>query len=500
MCPALKQFGEIENIWYFRKERCFKHFAIVEFQEPHGASVALSKRRITIENYKFIVKPCKKADFEIYCSAEVEQKIKVDDILLQPPDEESSKNILWALNDDCLYEIFKRIHASNYYLIAHVCVRFNRVLNEMLTRNYQNNMFDISDMQLFLLLQADNYLRYFGSSIHQAEINGKKFKSSNYLKIFMILTMISEHCVNLRYFRITNFPMEEWSVDSLIPLFTRIEKLSITKTERGHSVFLPSINCPKLMEFEYNDIEFFRCPRSDGLDIPALKTFLFHNTQLERFLYHGNLYNGSENTIHHLAMNIELLDRFNSLKIFSIIIDNSLEHIKIDEKLLNVSQLMRKLAQKKVPIEYLKLINTIVDDEAIEYISQMKTIKKLAFLDIRLYLLRLPARDAIESYIIHLKSALPNLEFFSFQTSDCIDLIFTDEHIDLTEKHLKKKIPEIRLHMQQFKSNAFTDKYTNLTTIQNSTFRRHLSNKYRGKFLEWRLMIEKVNRTSIFCL
>lgn len=49
----------------------------------------LLKRRVTIEKHKIAVEPCTEAK---YCSPVVSQNAEVDDILLQPPDEESPKN------------------------------------------------------------------------------------------------------------------------------------------------------------------------------------------------------------------------------------------------------------------------------------------------------------------------------------------------------------------------------------------------------------------------
>lgn len=107
---------------------------IVEFTTHQEAAAVLLKQRIKIENHEIIVKPCKRA----YFPAKISQKVQVDDILLlQPPDQESPTNILNILNDDCLYEIFKRIHPSKYLIIADVCVKFNQVITEILAKKHQ---------------------------------------------------------------------------------------------------------------------------------------------------------------------------------------------------------------------------------------------------------------------------------------------------------------------------------------------------------------------------
>lgn len=482
-----------------------KRLAIVEFMTHEEAVAVLLKRRITIGNHKIIVEPCKEANFKKYCSAEVSQRIKVDDmLLLQPPDRESSKNILNVLNDDCLYEVFERIHPSNYHLIADVCVRFNQVLTEMLARKYKENMFRVSDLQSFTLPEAQHYLRYFGSSIYQAEIDGNKLKKENRLKILIILRMISEHCLNLLDFHIINFGMEKETANEIIPLFTRIREISIEKTGTGKivnrrdPVFLPSINCSKLTTFYWYDNCIYKNKYITTEDIRALVNFLYYNPQLTKFLYsddpkYGDVYgNRSRSSLNHLPMNIPVFGRLISLKSLTIINQNNPCISK--KQLFQVTKLMQEITVNNVPIEFLNLSNTLIDDATIEYICQMKTMKKFIYLDHNfMQYKRSPARNVIESYIICLESNLPNLEFLQFRTSHFFDLVFTDELINLIQKRLQNLIKikiNLNLLLQHFNSDAFTDKY-NLTTIQ-TTYR----NKLYG---DCRVTMRKVKRIFVFC-
>ena len=197
-------------------------------------------------------------------------------------------------------------------------------------------------------------------------------------------------------------------------------------------------------------------------------------------------------------MNSSLFGRFKSLKSLTIInYDNPRSKLPIDKQLFEVTELVQELTIKKIPIEILKLIHTLIDDAAIEYIAQIKTMKEFIFFD---YNYGLPSscaltRDVIDSYIIRLESGLPNLEFLQFQTSFHIDIVFRDEHIKLIENDLKIITPEIKLNIQQFDGNAFNDKY-NLTTIQN-TYRQYRSFTPSGTnkvCWELKLTIRKVKR------
>lgn len=62
------------------------------------------------------------------------EKINIDEILLQAPDENSPKNILNILNDDCLRKIFKQLHFRDQCSVLSVCVRFNQISKECLAK------------------------------------------------------------------------------------------------------------------------------------------------------------------------------------------------------------------------------------------------------------------------------------------------------------------------------------------------------------------------------
>lgn len=261
-------------------------------------------------------------------------------------------------------------------------------------------------------------------------------------------------------------------------------------------VFLPSINCPKLVTLEWNNEYWNQKPE----DVPALQKFLIHNKQLKSFLYCGNENHAVFSKKYYLPVNIFLFGQLKCLRNLTIInwqstelYDFNIEDGKL-KNLLNLSYLVEQLLIQNVPIEYLKLVNIIIDDTTIEPISQMKTIKKFAFVDFNYYTLIFPIRDVTASYLNRLESSLPNLEFLQFQTSTCIDIIFTDKHINLIEKQIQKKIPNIILDMHKFNSNKdiFIDKY-NLTTIQN-TFRQYTC----GRIQNFTLIVRKVKLIPIY--
>lgn len=87
-----------------------------------------------------------------------------DSMLLIPPAENSSHNILNALNDDCLREIFNRpeINLMDLAALANVCKRFNQIGQQAFSEKY------VEQYKLFEhrhLWRVDEFFRTFGQKI-----------------------------------------------------------------------------------------------------------------------------------------------------------------------------------------------------------------------------------------------------------------------------------------------------------------------------------------------
>lgn len=458
---VFKQFGEIKNIWYFEKQLKFQ--TIIEFKTHEGANAAYLKRHIQIESHTIIVQRYNTFLKKCYSN---EVNGKIDDILLQPPGERSPMNILNILNDDCLYEIFKKIPSSNYGSIANVCVRFNRILSEMVSRKYKNSTFNISSIvyfELFTLSQAEDYLRNFGSLIYGAQIDGWMYKPPFIIRTDLICKMISDHCENLRCFKITDFVMLNCMANELIPLLMRIEQLIIFKTSCSLGPilnFLPAINCPKLKAFEWNVRTFGPLD-----DIPFVHKFISYNTQLESLVY-------GYQTKSHCLVNVDF-SKFKHLKMLRLF--NYESEVYEKSGFFEITHSMKALSSTNAPIEYLKLYDTLIDDNAIEYISKIKTIKEFVFDSVIYSNYCSPSHHIIESYIIRLESAFPHLEFLQFRSSFYFHIVCTD--INRLEKNLQLYLKVIDLNKRQLEctTNTITNR-KNLITAQN------VCHGYYGKF------------------
>lgn len=103
----------------------------VEFYESQSVGAALLKREIEIGNDVLEIKKTKRMFCNLWKKTE---KINIDEILLQAPDESSPKNIVNTLNDDCLTEIFTYLSFQDQCSVLGVCVRFNRIAKQLLAK------------------------------------------------------------------------------------------------------------------------------------------------------------------------------------------------------------------------------------------------------------------------------------------------------------------------------------------------------------------------------
>lgn len=92
-----------------------------------------------------------------------------DDPLLEAPETDSPNNILNALNDDCLRNIFERFETlSMLCSISNVCVRFSEIAKQVFKSKYRHKLISITDLRWnnqLNLPQIIPFLYRFGSLI-----------------------------------------------------------------------------------------------------------------------------------------------------------------------------------------------------------------------------------------------------------------------------------------------------------------------------------------------
>lgn len=178
----------------------------IEFEDDSVSHELISKGYMEIEDNK-----CEIKSYEDYKrdSKQVSVTVlKLDSAigaLLQPPEQDSCRHILNVLNDDCLREIFKKLHFSTLLSVVNVCVRFHRVAREAFSSKYKSKKIHIYDLawdRAPTKSQVSNFLIEFGSSISSVSLMGRALGRYTCFKKYedthLYLRMISKYCNGLK--------------------------------------------------------------------------------------------------------------------------------------------------------------------------------------------------------------------------------------------------------------------------------------------------------------
>lgn len=154
------------------------------------------------------------------------EKLQFPKTLLIPPVQQSPKNILNALYDDCLREIFKCSVLDIYDLcaLASTCERFKAIGLVIFRLKYGQNYESIAQ-QLIVganIFQWENFLIAFGEFIKSIDTTMCQAKKN----LGIILHLIDKHCPNL--VKLTCILYNRDDAVQLHSLFTRIHELHIT--------------------------------------------------------------------------------------------------------------------------------------------------------------------------------------------------------------------------------------------------------------------------------
>lgn len=287
---------------------------------------------------------------------------------------DSSKNIFNTINDDCLREIFRKIqHFVDFYSIVNVCKRFNNIGMEIFSLKIKRKIFSMHALSVnddVTLLQLENFLTVFGTSVHAAYLNFDELNIDNTPDaINLALKLFNNHCKNLRSLHICIKNNENkinlFEIRSVLPMLTylkiglhrdvntldaltdfisaccRLETMIIV-CGWNFTLILPEITFPRLVKFKLPNYEYTNLDR-----------FLKHNTQLEKINCWG---------LHHCRfIGLNMLN----LQKLTLQGGKTTEDDVVNSKFLNENVKM-------------KLENLFTDGGDIEYVNQMKNITNIS--------------------------------------------------------------------------------------------------------------------------
>lgn len=176
------------------------------------------ERNIEIDGNKFTVKWFKFEEFED------DRKCPIPSNLQDPPIQSSPSNILNALNDDCLWEIFnsKELDVWDLCALAEVCKRFNDIAKGIVPikhRHIIEHTDHMDHMEWKCLWRMERLFRHFGSSF-------TTFKGLLVENWDVLCGLIGKHCD-----RITTLDCElnePATLYEIRPLIQRLYALNVT--------------------------------------------------------------------------------------------------------------------------------------------------------------------------------------------------------------------------------------------------------------------------------
>lgn len=410
-----------------------KNGGFIEFKDPQVAAELLLKREIQMEDGNIKIESVgihyqRISDNNSNFGAITENDTENDPVL-QAPQTKSPHNILNALDDHCLYEIFNQFDTlSMLFSIANTCVRFSKVAKEVFTSKFKDKTICIATMKWGQLKmpQVIPVLYHFGLSIDSLYIGcididgdyGGLPLSSYFLKI------INKYCKHLTNLSISFENLNSQTLTEISPLLSRLKKLcfhnffsfnlfsefiTICSQLETFEIYppclsnftLPAITLPKLKKFHLLGTED---------NVESIEPFLMSNPQLEiiEISFPSNIICRCIGQYMTNLRELELNDWQYEL--------NDIENINLDIEHLRgiklkwhgnyqiiASHIQQLIESDVLLIEDVSVWNTSIDRAVINNICQLKTIKALG----------IDANSGDdENYLIELTRNLPNLEKF----------------------------------------------------------------------------------------
>lgn len=182
-----------------------------------------------------------------------------------PPDQQSPLNIMNALNDDCLMEIFEWLHKRDLYTMASVCKRFRPVAVRVFRTTYKDDQFGLDRCWWPLSLFVDR-LRIFGPT--NVEVPRR-------LNTNIAFRAVVEYCPDLKEIDIDDSDLEPQSRTLLRSFLPKLRKIAVPAL-----TFQIANSCGNIdwqLEELQISAQFDSVAAMPNIHIPTLKKLVFEN-------------------------------------------------------------------------------------------------------------------------------------------------------------------------------------------------------------------------------
>lgn len=404
------QFGKIDSVEVYSKNSIQCGF--VEFEVVDGATAALSNATHRISGYDVTVEAAEP---------------------WHQPDQ-----ILNALDDDCLREIFKYFELNDLTNTADVCNRFKKCAEDAFSNKYKTVNLDGDDTDVLI---------NFGKLIRSLNIDFDVFSVFDRQK-FINLDMINEYtCHKLEELSISSLRSSETLINPL--LFVNLKHIELEYCTNPNLNQLLKV-CPKLeilkikscgeiencLNQRFEQLKEFHLVNSTE-NVESINTFIITNSSLTKLKWVNSfphmrsigligqhlqrlveLELGLESGLLDLEFEREEPTGFEaSLQILSNL--NSLKALKLSFKFnepWSIAPLLNALATNQSPLELILLNNAEITDAAIESMSELKQLNRI----------QLDNVDGLTNdHVIQLSKELPNLQHFCLKGDSGEDITVT---------------------------------------------------------------------------
>lgn len=338
---------------------------------------------------------------------------KVKELLLHLENDASPRNFPEFVNADCICRILERLSLKGLRNVAKTCKRLNEIAQTVFEQKYRNRSITLSGLNNEKMPELRFFINTFGSSITSINLNAE-IKDGLRDDVFRLL---DQGCINLKSLKLNGEFMKDFIVDNYIGLFGRLKELYITLL--GFLQLQPLLAvCPQLERLDvivnytsnFENYEKLRGKEMDFTDVTLpslvalrLKTSQSHlnsagiiqftkrHPRIEIFVLELPCV-CCANYSYHYAENIaiyKMLPNIREITLYPNGEDHENEPLCLSEmKNLksvkldfiyggSVTPAINALLKRNTKIEELHLLGSLVDNDAIEAVCKIKTIKKI---------------------------------------------------------------------------------------------------------------------------
>lgn len=322
----------------------------------------------------------------------------------------NSDSSLLNVCDNCLFEICEFLSYSDLCNLADVCKKLKSITQMVVSHRFKKPRINKSFMLLAslrrgpqcltTLIQARSFLSNFGEFISHLFVKHDTVVWSGMERNkFKLLQLVKKYCNNIQILTVARFSIKWKQIQLWRALLQNVTSLTIMNCEIDMSMYFVLSLCSKLKYLKMDRIKYrihlgiipnlekIKLHHCHHLQAEDLSTFIRLNLNLRklsimqcRLLKAINFKEvGGLKYIRELEVNQRLhpLRQHMELQIQELSELKSLEKLSLNCYNCSVSKLIEKLVIKNVPIQYLHLVNGLVDDEMIMNIAQLTEMKIL---------------------------------------------------------------------------------------------------------------------------